>query len=69
MGVTNHWTETGLDWTHPKFIFRPFQRRTEAKHAYSLMHSLYPLTWPAEAFFRSFLESVEVKGHVHIYQL
>ena len=31
---------TGLDWTHSKILFRPFQRRTEAKHAYLLMHSL-----------------------------
>ena len=28
-------TENGLDWTHPKLVKCPFQRRTEAKHTYS----------------------------------
>ena len=31
-----------------------------------VIHSLKLLTWPIEPSFMSYLESVEVKGHVHI---
>ena len=53
---------TGLDWAGltQKSVKCFFQCRTEAKHTYSLKLLAQP-------DFVSFLESVEVKGHVHIY--
>ena len=48
---------TGVDWTHPKICFSVGQKLSV------LIQSLKLLAQPA---FASLLESVEVKGHVHI---
>ena len=53
-------TENGLDWSGQNSVKCLFQCRTETKHTYSFTKLL------AQPAFMSFLESVEVKGHMHI---
>ena len=61
------WT-TGLDyWTHPKLHKMPFPAIFSAGQKLNmLIDSPKLLAYPVEASSMTFLESVEVKGHVHI---